>query len=278
MKPSLPYRGTFGDPRPAGLGHLALPPAPMPPRQGLRPLKSWRYVGIFGPELMLCLASVRIGPGRQAFWAVWDRRGRRLHERTAIGRGAVELELGRARVNADRGVTIDLELEEAPGVETVCASGDSYAWTRKQGGIAVHGTVTLAGTRHALEGRAVVDDTAGYYERHTRWRWCAGVGKSADGRKLAWNLVEGVNDPPAGSERTLWVDGAPRELEPSRFAPGLTAVGGLRFSAEATRVSRQDLILLRSSYRQPFGTFEGEIGGIELAHGYGVMEDHDVWW
>ena len=36
---------------------------------------------------------------------------------------------------------------------------------------------------------------------------------------------------------------------------------------------------MRSRYRQPFGTFSGELpGGIELAEGYGVMEDHDVHW
>jgi hypothetical protein len=39
---ALPYRGTFGQPRPAALCGLALPPAPMPGRDGLRPLKAWR--------------------------------------------------------------------------------------------------------------------------------------------------------------------------------------------------------------------------------------------
>ena len=36
---------------------------------------------------------------------------------------------------------------------------------------------------------------------------------------------------------------------------------------------------MRSRYRQPFGTFEGELpGGLTLAEGYGVMEEHDVYW
>ena len=36
---------------------------------------------------------------------------------------------------------------------------------------------------------------------------------------------------------------------------------------------------MRSYYRQPFGTFEGELsGGLTLAEGYGVMEEHEVWW
>jgi hypothetical protein len=223
---------------------------------------------------------VRIGPARQSFWAVWDRTSRRLHERTRIGPDgarAVELRHGRAAV-ADGAVRIDLALDETAGIETVCPSGDSYAWTRKQGGIRAHGWVEIEGRRRPLAARAVIDDTAAFYERHTRWCWSAGVGHASDGRALAWNLVEGVNDPPRDSERTIWVDGEPTELEPVSFDPALTQVGTLGFSAEATREQDENLLLVRSSYRQPFGTFSGELAGLTLADGYGVMEAHDVYW
>ncbi|MEO6857904.1 MAG: DUF2804 family protein [Solirubrobacteraceae bacterium] len=274
---ALPYRGRFGDPRPEALAGLALPPDPMPARQGLRPLKAWRYIGIYGPELMLCLAAARIGPARQSFWAVWDRAGGRLHERTVMSPGAVRLGHGQASA-VGPGVKIAVELEETQGIETVCASAASYAWTRKQGGIPARGTVTIDGVAHPFEARAVVDDTAAYYARHTQWRWCAGVGRARDGRALAWNLVEGVNDPPRGSERTHWVDGEPSEAPPARFAADLSAVGELRFAPEAVREHAQNLLVVRSRYRQPFGTFSGRLGDLELAEGYGVMEDHDVWW
>ncbi|HTX46028.1 MAG TPA: DUF2804 family protein, partial [Solirubrobacteraceae bacterium] len=132
--------------------------------------------------------------------------------------------------------------------------------------------------------RAVIDDTAGYYERHTRWRWSAGVGTAADGRSLAWNLVSGVNDPPVGSERTVWVDGEPEEPPPVAFDDGLTSIRfgdgrTLGFRPEAMRARSENLLLIRSFYRQPFGTFVGEFpGGIGLTEGYGVMEAHDVFW
>lgn len=228
---------------------------------------------------MLCLGAVRIGPARQVFWAVWDRGRQRLHQRTTVGHGAVELGLGRARVH-DHGLRLDLQLEEESGIETVCAAGSAYGWTRKQGGVAAAGVLTLhGGPRRVFTGRAVIDDTAAYYPRHTRWRWCAGVGESRDGRSVAWNLVAGVNDPPRGSERTVWVDGAADEVPPSRFAPDLSAVDDLRFAAEATRERRENLLIVRSRYRQPFGTFAGVLpGGTELGHGYGVMEEHDVRW
>jgi hypothetical protein len=274
----LPYRGTFGAPRPAALAPLALPPASMPARQGLRPLKAWRYVGVFGPELMLCVGAVRIGPARQGFWAVWDRDAGRLHERTVFGAGGMTLAYGRVRVE-DREVRIDLALEERAGIESICPSGSAYGWTRKQGGIRAHGTIAIAGAARAIDARAVIDDTAAYYARHTSWRWSAGVGDTRDGRRVAWNLVSGVNDPPTSSERTVWVDGEPTEAGPSAFAADLSGVDGLRFTAEATRERDENLLLVRSSYRQPFGTFAGALpGGIALAAGYGVMEEHDVWW
>jgi hypothetical protein len=255
----------------------------MPSRDGLRPLKAWRYVGVYGPDLMICAASARIGRARQSFWAIWDRRERRLHQHTALGRGTVRLDLGRLRIE-DRDVLVDIALAEQDGIETVCPSGASYAWTRKQGGIAARGIARLAGEVHPLAARAVIDDTAGYYERHTRWLWSAGVGTASDGRAVAWNLVAGVNDPPDGSERTVWVDGEPSEPGPVMFAGDLNAIrfpGGrsLAFQPEAVRERHENLLLVRSSYRQPFGTFGGELpDGIGLAEGYGVMEEHDAWW
>lgn len=287
---ALPYRGRFGAARPAALHELPLPPGVLPARQGLRPLKAWRYVGVYGAELMICLASVRVGPARQSFWAIWDRAAGRRHERTAVGTGAVRMSPGRAQGRGPQ-VQIDLALAESAGEETICQTGDSYAWTRKQGGIPAEGTVTIDGTPRPVRGRAIIDDTAGYYARHTAWRWCAGIGLAADGREVAWNLVAGVNDPPRGSERTVWIDGQAREVAAVAFAPdlsgvrsvpadsGLDAVPGLGFSAESVLERRQNLGLVRSRYRQPFGHFSGELlAGVGLREAFGVMEDHDAWW
>ena len=101
---------------------------------------------------------------------------------------------------------------------------------------------------------------------------------------MAWNLVDGVHDDPRASERTLWVGGEPRELGPNRFAADLSSVafdegGRLDFSEWAAREENVDYLLMKSRYRQPFGTFSGELpGGLPLQEGYGVMEDHDVHW
>jgi hypothetical protein len=129
-----------------------------------------------------------------------------------------------------------------------------------------------------------VDETEGRHQRHTTWSWSAGVGRAVDGARIGWNLVTGVNDEPTGSERCVWIDGEPREVEPVSFADDLSSVkfgegGTLEFSAWGAREDHTNLLILRSDYRQPFGTFSGVLpGGVELAEGYGVMEWHDVWW
>ena len=67
----------------------------------LRMLKRWRWVGVYGPDESLCVGSVRMGPARQSFWAVWERDAGRLHERTVRSAGGIELEPGRVRVQAE---------------------------------------------------------------------------------------------------------------------------------------------------------------------------------
>jgi hypothetical protein len=227
---------------------------------------------------MVCVCSARIGPLRQSFWAVWDRVHEQLHQRTVTGRGGVSLRAGRVSV-VDDAVAFDLTLTETAGIETVCPSGQAYGWTRKQGAVPVHGTIYIAGAQSTIDAVGIIDDTAAYYERRTSWGWSAGVGATRDGKQVAWNLVSGVNDPPANSERTVWVDGGASEVAPVEFAADLSRVGGLLFHPEAVRERRDNLVLVRSSYRQPFGTFSGHLpGGLELTEGYGVMEEHDVWW
>ena len=136
----------------------------------------------------------------------------------------------------DGGVALDVALEEGAGIQAVCPHGGAYVWTRKQAGVPAHVTVALdGGPPRAIEARAVVDDTAGYHARVTEWRWAAGVGVDPAGTPLAFNLVEGVNDPPAGSERAVWVAGEPHEVAAVHFAADLTRITAADGSAAALR-------------------------------------------
>ena len=278
----MPYRGPGPD-RPAD---IPLPPGRMPLFRHGRMLKRWRYVGVYAADLMLCAGVARIGPARQSWWAVWERDRDRLHERTRMRGHPVEMGEARVRVR-DGAVEMDLVLEEdaAAPVEVVTPDARGYAWTRKRAPVRARGTVRVDGEARAVDAAALIDDSAGYHARHTAWRWSAGVGTAAgDGGPIAWNLVAGVHDSPADSERTVWVGGTAREVGPVTFADDLGAVsfaegGGLEFAAGAVRARSDNLLIFRSDYEQPFGTFRGALpGGIELAEGYGVMERHVAVW
>jgi hypothetical protein len=255
---------------------------------------------VFSEELMACAAIVQVGPARQSFWALYLREEDELRERTRLLPRRSTLQLvqgaagngeqgdaaraGRVRIR-DAGVELELSLAEDAGFQARCAHGRAEVWTRKQAGIAARGTLALDGApARQVRARAVIDDTAGYHARHTEWWWTAGVGQSADGRALAWNLVSGVNDPSSGSERAVWIDGEPREAPAVQFTQDLKRIAcvdgsTLRFHPEAERSHNANMIIVKSDYRAPFGAFSGSLpGGVALAHGLGVVEHHRALW
>lgn len=266
---------------------VPVPPARMPMSRRGRPLKRWTYVGVFGPEVMLCAGAARVGPARQSFWAVWDRHAGLLDTETVLTR------TGRVTVGpksvAVRSGTVRLELALSPSaepVEVVSPHGGSYIWTRKTP-IHADGHLTLGMEARPVSASGILDESAGYHARHTAWEWSAGVGVTVDGWPVTWNLVRGLHDSETMSERTVWVQGRPAEAPPVRFSPDLDELRGadgsvLRFQQEAVRRRRENLGLVRSDYVQPFGRFEGTLpGGVELsgqAPALGVMERHSARW
>jgi hypothetical protein len=274
-----PYRGGRAE-RPST---IPLPPERLPLFYNGRLRKQWRYVSIWSAALSICAARVMVGPVQQEFWAVWDRVAGKLWERTRLYASCVHLPTGRVQVEDDP-VVIDVTLDENDGFEVVTPVGSAYTWTRKQCAIRAHGRVRLNGVEKPVEAIALIDDNAGYHPRHTLWQWCGGAGQDVNGRDVAWSFIAGLNDSPHNSERTIWLDGQAHEVEPVRFADDLSAVyfaGGetLHFQTEAVRQRRDNLLLIQSAYRQPFGVFSGDLpGGISLSHGYGVMEWHQATW
>ena len=208
--------------------------------------KRWRYVGAFGERVMLCAASVRIGPLGQTFWAVLDRESGEVIENTKqLLPGAARRGLDRARRRPRRlGARLG---RRRPADEDRRPRGDREALVRRlrrlgRVGLSRTATAATSGPASGPRGstststsasagriretlRGIEDESAGYHPRHTVWNWSAGVGTGADGRDVAWNLVEGVNDPASGSERAIWVEGeeVAREPGPVNF-DGLDAV------------------------------------------------------
>ncbi len=279
----LPWRGPGdGGAESPTRPQLPLPPGPMPLRAHGQLRKRWRYVGLYSPRAMLCAARAEVGPLGQCFWVLWDRESGRQHAHTSLRPGGGEVWMSGPNVRIEaRGLRAELELGDSTAIESICPSGSGWGWTRKRAGVPIAATIAIEGRRLELGGLGVDDESAGYHRRDTRWLWSAGVGNAADGRALAWNLVEGINDPPSNSERAVWVEGVPREPDPVRFsgdAVEFSGGGRLQFAAESERAREENFLLVRSSYSHRFGTFSGSLDGIELAEGYGVIERHSARW
>lgn len=244
--------------------------------------KRWRYIGLFAEEVMLCAARAEVGPLTQSFWVLLDRRSGQQWAHTALLPGSKEVTMDGPRLEIDGpGLRASLRLAEIKPIEVTCPSGRAGAWTRKRVGMPIEGTIEVPGQTWEVAGRGVDDESAGHHQRHTSWNWSAGVGTATDGRGVAWNLVTGINDPPQGSERAIWIDGEPAEPAPISFGADRIELDGgktLQFTGESEHTHDDNYLVIRSRYRHRFGSFSGSLGGLELKEGLGVMEEHDARW
>lgn len=274
-----PYRGAAAG-RPRG---VAIPPERLPLFRGWQLRKRWHYVTFWSPEVLLCAAKVQVGLLDQQYWAVWDRAERRMWTKTRFLRRRVHMLPGRLAID-DGAVSAEVTYEPTDRFEVYRPEGRAYIWSSKELCTPSSATVRLGERVIRTRGTTFVDVNAGYHRRRTRWRWSAGSGTDDQGRPVAWNAIVGLFDTPESSERTVWIEGAGRELGPVRFSDDLNSVafaegGRLEFREEATLRKRVGLFLLRSKYDHAFGVYSGTLpGGIQLGEGFGVRERQDALW
>src|SRR5215207_691976 len=135
---------------------LPLPPERMASVRAGRPLKRWRYLGVYRPDLMLCVGDACVAGVTQRWWAVALPDGTLLE-----GRRGIEMSSGRAVVPG----VLELQLDDGDGdgVEVVSPHGRSYIWTRKSAPVHVRGHVSAGGQTWELDGDdGFVDESAGY--------------------------------------------------------------------------------------------------------------------
>jgi hypothetical protein len=303
-------------------GELGLDPVPVGPRGGR--VRRWCYVGAGGieaardaPTLAVGAAVVDLGAVAAAFaWATVGGRTVTWEARRPLRRGAwvaptpaggAGLRTSRARVqlHGDGGLDLDVpvgdvrllaRVEADPDVDPVVLSTPTPrgGWnvTQKAAGNGVAGWVSVGGERHTLSSDAGGwrDWTSGRQDRRTTWRWAAGAGRDARGRRVGLNVSTGMNGRGPG-EDLVWWDGRPRPLVVEQLGPadgpeGEWRVSGpdwaLRFEPEGVRAADENLLLLRSRYVQPIGRFLGTLPGpggeavpVTLT---GVTEDHLAVW
>ena len=212
---------------------------------------------------------------------MWDRAARRLHERTVTGRGAVGLAPGPA-AHREPELELDVELDEEPGIETVCPSRRRVRVDAQAGR---HPRAREPAARRAapgLDGRAIVDDTAAYYPRHTA---LAVGGRGRRGRPTGGRWP-GTSSPASmirrgtASERCGSM-ACPTSRRRSPSPPTCARVGELRFTAEARAGARREPApACAAATVSRSGPCRGALPGRDRRWrtGLGVMEDHDVWW
>ena len=163
--------------------------------------------------------------------------------------------------------------------------------TQKVAGERARVRVRTATTQVAVTGGAWRDWTLGAQDRDTTWRWAAAAGTAEDGRRVGLNVSTGMNGAGAG-EDVVWWDGVPVPLRLDELGPaGARMTGDWRLAGPdwaldvatvGARAADENLLLVRSRYVQPVGTFTGTLpdpaGRAVPVRLVGVTEDHVARW
>lgn len=283
--------------------------------------KRWLYLALASDDVWISLAVVRTGYLATAFGFAYDLAKRTMlvdrtvlgptmaarvadgpHEngalaRFSLGRSSIVLARGGSRIDV-RARLGDLEVEAAvdesaapPSVSAIAPLGGGLVnATEKRALARVSGHARAAGRTFDLS-RATAgwDYTHGLLPRHTRWRWAFALGRTTDGAPIAFNVVEGFV---GEAECAAFFDGGVIPIAEPRFEmdverPSLpwTLRGDgidLSFSPGAVHAQHTKLVVIRSRFVQPVGTFSGALrvdGRDVRVEGLpGVVEDQDVLW
>lgn len=287
--------------------------------------KRWVWLTLITEQHLFALAVVHLGWGSTAFLYVLDRRTRSmLFDRTytglplgcsvsdgceegcAVTFRALRCSISLHRLKGASSWVLEAQAHDLSVRATIDSAGApspiATVANVPEGGVHVTEKRVLLPVRgHLLVGDRFVrlddamcgfDYTQGMLARRTSWRWAFSMGRCADGRAVAFNLVEGFN---GGRESAVWLDGHVVPLPPVEFvfererplAPWIIGAQDgsirLRFRADAVHAARLQLGPLRSDFLQPAGTFSGtiEVPGHEPAtidDSAGVAEYQDVVW
>jgi hypothetical protein len=282
--------------------------------------KRWVYLALSTEEVWLSLAIVRTGYAATAFAFVYDLAGAMLFERTALlpaplarvgddfhapgviarfASGATRLSLRRGPLGVEVDVrfgdlSVDAVLSERgapPSVSAIAPLGEGLLdATEKRALLPVKGRARCGSRELSLDGAlGGYDYTHGLLPRHTRWRWAFGMGRAKGGERLGFNVVSGFV---GALECAAFLGDTVAPLgeahidfeEVSPMKPWRVVGEGyeLTFAPGALHAETRDLVLVRSRFVQPVGTFQGTIRVHDrelVVDGLpGVVEDQDVLW
>ncbi len=284
--------------------------------------KRWTYAAISDERVFVGVALVSLGYAATAIVFVLDRRARAMlvdrsilapsaavtfsddgpgHRATSFSFGRTRIEVGDARVVVDMApeagglpvhVAAEREGEGPQPISAVVPVEGGYANATEKRVHEARGEVVAGGKRWLLERPlCALDHTSGFLARHTVWRWALALGRTSEGERLAFNVVEGfVGEAECGA----WLGDTLHPLGEGRFTfdeerptdpwTVTTTCGSLdlTFTPAAIHAEHKDMLIVRSKFIQPVGAFEGRLtlGGraIRVEGLAGVTEHQDVLW
>jgi hypothetical protein len=287
-------------------------------------IKQWQFLGLCNDDIIFGIAVVRIGYMCNMFAYVFDRRSARISEYNIVtlGGGAANFEgtsmagvitfqSGKTVVRmTNNPATITLEGSikgelsfnlsfqkyEEPMICLTRAGMKGFNYTHKESGITVRGVIRHQGAAwNILEEQSfgVLDSTLGYLARHTYWNWASGGGISKEGKRIGFNLAQGINET-GFTENVFWVNGRLVKTDVVDFRHNdldimkpwhIKSNDGrvrLQFLPEGKRTGDTRLGLVESIIHQPFGRFEGTLLDgdqvCELQNVSGFTEEHYAKW
>lgn len=283
--------------------------------------KKWFYVACVANDVWISVCVLRTGYAATLFAFAYDLATHKmLVDETSIGPSVAcrvsddahaegELAAFRwagARVSMSRsgtdvrlelamkGLEVDVVIDESSGPPAIAAIGTlgdgSVDATEKRGPLGTKGSAKCAGRSVSLDGGiGGYDYTHGLMPRHTQWRWGFALGKAVSGERFALNVVQGFI---GEKECAAFVDDHVIPIAEPRFTFDLSRPAepwrlegdgiDLTFRPGAMHTQNTNLVVVRSRFVQPVGTFEGtlRIDGRDLVirDVPGVVEDQDTYW
>ncbi|RPH51002.1 MAG: DUF2804 domain-containing protein [Desulfobacteraceae bacterium] len=287
-------------------------------------IKRWQYLGICSDEIIFGAAIVNLGYMTNMFTYIFNRGEGKIKQYEAIlpsgkaafftgssRNGAASFKSGNtslefinrhenilAKISA--GGKLQAELIFLKSEEPLCCTTrvglGGFNYTHKEAGIPARGFISHDGKRweiSEIKSSGVLDYTLGYLARTTFWNWASGGGFDVSGKRIGFNLVQGVNET-GFTENVFWINGRMVKTDVVDFKYSdldllksweINSNDGrvnLLFYPEGERASDINIGLIASRFHQPFGRFEGRLTdgkeSWQLKNAAGFAEEHYAKW
>ena len=286
--------------------------------------KSFQFISINNQDVMIGLAVVDLGWVGNGFFYCYDRKTGHVEEISALQpfahhtqidlpaahahsrfhKGDFQIDILRSpesrKVIVTQGKQCLLEaIIETTQVEplALCNPTGATGWTytQKQTTQTVHGSYLQNGVRQVISPEsgflAASDDSCGFLNYRTSWRWLSLSATLATGQRVGVNFAMGVNTG-FGTENALWVDGKIYEIAPVMFEQDPVSESWRIYSADGSvdltvqtswcRQESLNLGIVASHFNQwvsqVSGTIQCEDQHIIFEGQVGLLEKHFAKW